>query len=334
MTGIIRDKWGWRAFVKVGKIQREKRFPPDETIRKMQAWRDECRVALRKLPQAANGRTGSFGADVKTYLEQIKPTIALATYRSRVCELDAYLAAFRSVPRADITRAKLLELRTQWMTTGRAKHTGKRGASAKTVRNRETALRHLYHRLDGAKAPTPLDDMPPLPKTPARPQFVSVATIRRVWKRLTDPKTRARFMVLTATGQRPAQLKRAIPTDIDLRRRLWLVRPAKGGHPIPVTLTDDMIEAFKALRAADAFGYFDGSDYAKELYAAGWPKGVRPYNAKHTVALALAESGAEWDDIKDYFGHTDVKTTRIYTGLVAARGRNTSALLDGRIGWK
>jgi hypothetical protein len=113
MTGIIRDKWGWRAFVKVGKIQREKRFPPDETIRKMQAWRDECRVALRKLPQAANGRTGSFGADVKTYLEQIKPTIALATYRSRVCELDAYLAAFRSVPRADITRAKLLELRTQ-----------------------------------------------------------------------------------------------------------------------------------------------------------------------------------------------------------------------------
>lgn len=335
MTGVYRGKYGLRVVAKINGHRREHhiKYGTPEIYKKAAAWQDECLVALRKLPRPASGHRGTFGADAKTYLAGVKPTLALATYRSRVCELDAYLVEFRKEPRSAITRARLLELRTAWMTKGRAKRHGAVGASLKTIRNRETALRHLYHRLDGKKAPTPLDDLPPLPRTPANPQFVSVTVIRRVAKALTDPKTRARFMVLTSTGQRPAQLKRALPGDVNLRKRLWMVRPAKRGNPIPVTLTDDMLVAFKALKAARAFGDFDGSDYAKELYAAGWPKSIRPYNAKHTVALALAESGAEWEDIRDFFGQKDIKTTRIYTGLVAARGRSTSQKLAGRIGW-
>lgn len=333
MKGIRRDRYGFRAYVKIGQLQKEKRFKPDTTTAKMQAWRDEARVALRKIPQPASGRGGTFGADVKAYLAQIKPTIAKATFRSRECELDHYLTDFRQRPTSDITRAALLELRTAWMTTGKAKRHGQKGASAKTVRNREGALRHFFHCRFGKKAATPLDDLPPLPKTPAQPKFVSVARIKAVLKRLTDSQTRARFMVLVATGQRPAQLRRAQPGDVDLRRRLWLVRRAKGGNPIPVVLTDDMIAAWKAFKRVKAWGDFEGSEYAKALYAAGWPKDVPPYNAKHTVAITLAESGAEWEDIKDFFGHTDVKTTRIYTGLIAARGRAISGRLAGRLGW-
>lgn len=335
MKGVYRGPYGLRVIAKVHGIQREHhiKYGTPELYKKAAAWQDECRVALRKLSRPASGRRGTFGADVKSYLAQVKPTIALATYESRVCELDAYLAVFRNEPRSAITRERLLELRTDWMTKGRAKQRDSKGASAKTVRNREGTLRHLYRRLDGKKAPTPLDDLPSLPKTPANPQFVSVAVIRRVAKAIVDPKTRARFMVLTSTGQRPAQLKRAAPAHVDLRRRLWFVTRAKGGNPIPMNLTIDMVIAFKALKRAKAFGKFDGSDYAKELYAAGWPKHIRPYNAKHTVAIALGNAGAEWEDIKDFFGHTDVKTTRIYTGLIAARTRATSLKLAGRIGW-
>ncbi len=333
MKGIRRDRYGYRCYVKVGKFQREKRYPADAEIKTMKAWQDECRVALRKIPQGRPGRRGTFGADVKVYLERVKPTIAKETYRSRVCELDAYLAVFRHQPRADITREALLDLRARWLTTGRAKRHGATGASPKTIRNRELALHHLYRVLDGRKALTPLDDLPALPKPSAQPKFVTVAKVRAVAKRLTDPRTRARFMVLAATGQRPAQVKRAEPQDVNIRRRLWLVRPAKGGNPIPVILTDDMIAAWTAFRRAKAWGHFDGSDYAKQLYAAGWPKDIRPYNTKHTVAITLAESGQEWEDIKDWFGHTDVKTTRIYTGLVTARAKQTSRSLEGRIGW-
>lgn len=334
-TGIYRAKYGIRVIVKVNGIRREHhiKYGTPRLFQQAAAWQDECRVALRKLPRRAGGRCGTFGADVKAYLAQLKPTIALATYRSRVCELDAYLAVFRNDPRGAITRERLLALRTIWLTDGRAKRTGQKGVAVKTVRNREATLRHLYHWLDGRKAPTPVDDLPALPKTPAHPQFVSVSVIRKVAAAITEPKTRARFMVLTSTGQRPAQLKRAAPCDVDLQRGIWSVRPAKGGHPIPVTLTEDMVAAFEELQRAEAFGPFDGSDYARALYTAGWPRDVRPYNAKHTVAITLAEAGAEWEDIKDFFGHTDVKTTRIYTGMIAARTRAASEKLAGRIGW-
>lgn len=343
MKGVYRGKYGLRVIAKVHGQQREHhiKYGTPKLYEKAAAWQDECRNALRKLPRPASGRRGTFGADVKLYLAQVKPTLAPATYESRVCELDAYLAVFRKGPRSEITRAQLLELRTAWMTKGRAKRHGQTGAAVKTVRNRETALRHLYHRLDGKKAPTPLDDLPALPKTPAQPKFVSVARILRVWRNLADdPPAQAWFMVLTSTGQRPAQVRRMLRSDLNLRRRVWGIRPAKGGDPIPLTLTADMVTAFKAFIAAECFDEngrvqpMDGSDYAKKLYAAGWPKDVPPYNAKHTVAITLAEAGAEWEDIKDYFGHTDVKTTRIYTGLIAARTRATSQKLAGRIGWR
>jgi len=69
------------------------------------------------------------------------------------------------------------------------------------------------------------------------------------------------------------------------------------------------------------------------LYAAGWPRGIRPYNAKHTVAITLGEAGAEWEDIKDWFGHKDIKTTRIYAGHILQRSRAIAQHLEGRLGW-
>lgn len=323
MTGHKRDQYGWRVFVKVGKTQREKRFDRDSTFEERERWRDECRVALRKLPQAP-AKHDTFKADAKRYLalEDVK---ALASYQSRICEIESWYPTIGSLPRPTITRRHLLETRSAWLADGYA---------PKTINHRVRALRHLYRLLDGSRAPTPADDLDKLKEPDPDPRFIPPSKLRSVAAKLTDPKTKARFMVLAATGMRPAQLRRAVRTDVNLRRRVWLVRPAKGGNPIPMALTTDMLAAWRAFVVANAWGHFDGSDYAKALYAAGWPKDVRPYNAKHTVALTLANADAEWEDIKDWFGHTDVKTTRIYTGMVLKRLKGTAAKLEGRIGWK
>jgi site-specific recombinase XerD len=325
MKGIRRDRYGFRVYVKVGGVQREQRFKPDATIEAMKNWQDECRLALRKLPSAPV-TNATFKADARTYLAlpEIK---TLGSYKSRVCEIEAWYPHIGAFARRAVTRAHILAARSIWIADGFA---------SKTINHRLRALRHLYRTLDGKKAPTPADDVDRLPEPPADPRFVPVRTLRSVAKKLADPQTRARFMVLAATGMRPAQLRRAVRTDVNLRTRVWLVRPAKGGNPIPMALTDDMLVAWRAFIAADAFGPFDGSDYARAVYAAGWDKVKhgRPYNAKHTIAITLGESGAEWEDIKDFFGHTDIKTTRIYTGLLHKRLRGTAARLQGRIGWK
>lgn len=324
--GIRRDRYGYRVYVKVGGQQREKRFPPDTSLKVMQAWRDEVRVALRAVVHRPPRDT--LQADAKRYLEHQRPRLARSTYRSRVCEIEAWLPHLGHFPRHQITRQHILDVRQGWLTDPN------NPKAPKTCNHRVRALRHLFRYLDGSATPTPCDDIPKLKEPDADPQFVTPAVIRRVANKLADAKTRARFMVLASTGQRPAQLKRAQRGDVHLRRGLWMVRRAKGGNPIPVFLTEDMLVAWRAFIAADAWGEFDGSDYAKELYAAGWPKHIRPYNTKHTVAITLAEASAEWGDIRDWFGHTDEKTTRIYTGLVAHRLRATGKRLAGRIGWK
>lgn len=323
-AGIKRDRYGWRAYVKVGRLQREKRYPPDTKIKTMQDWRDDARVALRKIKQPGTGPRNLLKADIRGDYLKRESIRALLSFKSRVCEVEAWIPLIGDVPRGDVTRGQILAAQDNWLAGG---------VAPKTINHRVRALRHVYTTLDGSNAHTPCDDVPKLEEPPPSPQFVRVSVIRKVAAKLTDPQTRARFMVLTATGQRPAQLKRAQKSDVDFRRRLWLVRPAKFGNPIPVPLTDDMIAAFKALDAAEAWGAYDGSDYAKQLYDAGWPRGTRPYNAKHTVAIALAESGADWEDIKDWFGHKDIKTTRIYTGLIASRLKSTGKRLEGRLGW-
>lgn len=333
--GIREDCFGVRAYVKIGKRQKEKRFKRGTKLSTIQNWQEETRVALRAGTVATPKDT--LRNDATRYLAHMKAQLVPSGYASLVCEIEAWVAEVGDVPRHKITRDAVLEIRHRWLTTPRVAKGKGRGQplAPKTCNHRVRALRGLYHYIDGSRAPTPCDDIPKLREPDPAPKFISAATVRRVATEIADPKMRARFMVLASTGQRPAQLKRATEDDVDLRRRVWFVRPAKGGQAIPVVLTDDMVVAFKALKAAKAFGAFDGSDYAKAVQATkSWPKGVRPYNAKHTVAIALGESGAEWEDIKDWFGHRDVKSTRIYTGHILARTKRTAKRLDGRIGWK
>jgi integrase len=180
------------------------------------------------------------------------------------------------------------------------------------------------------------DEVTPLPVPDSPKVLVNANVFRTVAANLTDPKTRARFMVIASTGVRPAEVKRAEPGDIDLERRVWLVRTAKGGAPRAFWLNDDMKAAIDAFIAADAWGHFDGSDYAKELYAAGWPKDVRPYQARHSVALELGERGIDLGDVQGWLGHKHVTTTRKhYAPVLVSRLKQASERLTGRFdAWK
>jgi integrase len=83
-------------------------------------------------------------------------------------------------------------------------------------------------------------------------------------------------------------------------------------------------------------GPFDGSDYAKALYAAGWPKDVRPYQARHSVALELSERGIDLGDVQGWLGHKHVTTTRKhYAPVLSSRLKQASETLGGRFdGWE
>ncbi len=264
-------------------LQREKRFPFDTPFKDLREWQDGMRADLRRQHgQPGTAKRGTLQADTKAYLAQVKH---LASYKSRVCELDAWTALYGSLRRSHLTAAHVRKARATWAADDYA---------PKTINNRVQTLQHLFHILDGEKAPTPCDEVGKLPVPDTPKILVPAKVFRTVAENLkTDPKTRGRFMIIASTGVRPAEVKRTEPADVDLERRVWMVRTAKGGTPRAIWLNDEMLAAWQAFVAAGAWGTFDASDYAKALYAAGWPKDVRPYQARHSVALELGERGTD-----------------------------------------
>lgn len=56
--GIFRDAYGCAAVVKVGRCQREQRFPPDTALDVMKAWRTRTRADLTEDREEAGSIDG------------------------------------------------------------------------------------------------------------------------------------------------------------------------------------------------------------------------------------------------------------------------------------
>lgn len=336
-TGIYRDGSSIRAIVDIAAGRKEKRFDPDHPLKDIKRWRNEMKVKLEALhPQKRAGAIGrgTFSADAKKYLK----TLAIASWKSRRSELRAWEARFGKVARRRVTADHVRAAIKHWSDA-------EPPVPAKTIVNRVRALTAMYHALDGADAWTPADGVA-VPKPPKRnPDYVSPLQLIAVEQRLreleqaeadlkVDPAWRGRYMVMAATGQRPVFVKRAKAPDVDLARKEWSINAAKGGNAIVLPLNADMIAAWEVFIAANAWGDFDATEYAKVVRAAGWPEGRRPYATKHSLSQDMAERGVDLETIADWHGHTGgFATTRIYTGFAKAKLRMASVAIEGRLQW-
>jgi integrase len=149
--------------------------------------------------------------------------------------------------------------------------------------------------------------------------------------RLRDSKTRARFLVRATTGRRAAEVKAARVEDVQLDRRLWFVRTAKGGLNSVIILNDEMVGAWQLFSDADAWGWFDDRSFSKTLKRNGWPRHIPPKNLRHSTAIAIRARGGDLGDVKDQLGHASLQTTEEnYLHVLPARQAETSARLAGR----
>lgn len=334
---------GFRAFVRVRPFPVvAKTFPPGTLLQEVQDWRTEKRIELgsRRGPRGHRSTvaTGWFRDDVQAYL--VKKAL-LPSIKSLRSEMAAWVALYGDLRTYSLIADHVERARQTW-TIATPPY------APRTIDHRVRALRGFFHTMFGKRTSTPADDIRPLVdrKRIGSPRAIDddvIKTVARALKRRGDALTFSRFLVLTATGRRPSELRRAVPIDVDLKRRVWYVRTGKGGHPTPYALNDDGIAAFRVFTKVDGFtanNRFSGSDYAKILYDAGWPQDwdtstrrrrnrLRPYQARHSVAIALGEAGADWQDISDSMGHERVATTKaFYTGVIPSRLRQVAATLN------
>lgn len=335
-TGIYADAYGIAVRVTVHGTSKEYRFPPDTPTAQLIAWRKA--QTHRDTTAHPAPKRGSLARDIVRYLRRLK---GQPSYKAERSHLRAWLAKWPRLQRWQLSREHVERAIADWRVAG---------VAPKTMHHRVRVLRAVYLRLDGPDTRTPLDHvvLPPIPRP--RPVSVSddlIATVaanlakqeqpasRKGEKtgrgRLHDAKTRARFLVLATHAQRPAELARALPADVDLDRRLWFVRGAKGSHNVVIPLSDQQVAAWQLFIAAEAWGKWDSRSWARTLRTAGWPNGIRPYNLRHSTAVSALQRGIDLGDVQGLLGHTSPETTRrFYAGVQIERLAEATAALDGR----
>jgi integrase len=331
-ANIYRDQYGISAKVQVGPWTREQRWEPDTPITTPRKWVTANRAQLQKLRPTS--KRGTLKADVEGRYEEAKKH--LRSWISRRSELRAWVALYGHLRRARIARTHVIAARNTWLEAG---------VAPKTINNRVDSLAQLYRELDGTRAPTPCDELEPLEVPATVPQVVEPATILKVYEalvaqekagKLRTKHTRARFMVLAASGVRPVELQRAQPSDVDLVRRIWRTRNAKGGYrPGGLYLGTDLLVALTFFAQVGAWGPFRTGSFDRVLRNNGWPEGVRPYMLRHTVGMELSEAGGhDLADISAWLGHTRTSTTRShYVPVSSGRMRELGETIGHRIGW-
>lgn len=324
--GIYEDPYG-REVRWVDGRTRSKRFALDAPLEDLKKFRARQVGQAKERQRAKAG--GSFVRDCVRFLAGRKHK---SCYKSDRAHLKPWIVRFRRGSRFAIERAGVQLAVDEWVT---------HGYSPREIRHRVKLLHQLFHQLDpGEKTPCDGVKLPKIGKSRKRPP-VDALIVRdvalnlrkqEILGRLRDAKTRARFLVLALIGERPIQVERTTPADVDLANDVWRVPGAKGGERGLVALNHQQRAAWVLFAAAKAWGKYDRSSFSKTLRRNGWPKGVQPYQLRHTVAQTLKDFGVALDQIQDHLTHTTPLTTSdFYVGPSLPQLRQVSAKLEGRV---
>ncbi|MEM1626414.1 MAG: site-specific integrase [Sulfolobaceae archaeon] len=163
---------------------------------------------------------------------------------------------------------------------------------------------------------------PTLPKVRRKePKIVSESYISSLLSACRSLKYRVILSLLIDTGLRSKELLTLKKSDIDIERRMIVVRNTKNGEERVVFFTDRTADLLKKyLPTVKGEKLFDISYQAlyKAIKRVGKKVGVelRPHILRHTFATVAIKKGIPLPVVQRLLGHKDIKTTQIYLHLI------------------
>lgn len=339
-VGIERHGKGYRARVSQGRNlpRLEHYFPAGTDPRDMQRWRQDMQASIR-VKRKERASSGTFEYDARRYLRAVT---ALDTYKTRVKDIERWIAIFGTRRRDSISSTDIREWRNRWVTEPRGYDREGRPLppyAASTINHWLRALSNVWTVLDGRRAPNPVRDVPEVTEPDALPRAHAYDVIEQIIGAISDrgrpvkgqpnkdtlSLTKLRLRVLAYTGLTYAQLGRMTREDVDLERGAMLVRrrkKGKGAKPRLLPLLPKAIEAFRAFDAAGAWGPFSGASVRKTfvLAAAKVRKTrpdlphIRPYDAtRHSLGTAVYRATGSLEAVRELLSHAKLSTTQRYT---------------------
>ena len=340
-----RDGWGLSATVKVNGDQRENRFPADTPIRKIRAWRDETRVALRSTVPRKSG--GSFREDAARYLARVR---AMPSYRERERNIGFWVEEFGDRRRSAVTTEEIAQVLQRWERDGYA---------ASTLNHRRGALRHLWATLDGKHAENPVASLPRYREPRPEPRGLSWSDVDRLLSVMPDvgqairgrirddaSKTKARLAVMAFTGLTHSQLKQLRPADIFWREGAFRAparHKGRGASAQVLPLNRRGLEALARFAELGCWGEFSSASLNKSFKRACEKVGLvgkRAYDLRHAFGTEMYRRTHDPLVVQQLMLHRSPETTRRYIlaavpdVLQRAIERVDRASTAGSTGWQ
>ena len=202
-----------------------------------------------------------------------------------------------------------------------------------------TTRRYYEHVL---KIKLDLSDLPYPRKEEKIPNVLSSDEIKRLIQKPKNMKHQLIICLFYNCGLRMSELLYLKPDNIDRSRMEVCIKNAKGNKArnIPIEqnaidLLDKYLEQFKPIKYVfnGQFGGLYTESSINQLLKywakkAGITKKISAHTLRHSYATHLHESGIELAVIQELLGHSNIKTTDIYTKTSQARKRVPS-LLNG-----
>ncbi|MFP4664931.1 MAG: site-specific tyrosine recombinase/integron integrase [Bacteroidales bacterium] len=175
------------------------------------------------------------------------------------------------------------------------------------------------------------------------PNVLSKQEIKSILDAPTNVKHRTILRMIYGCGLRRSEALSLKLSDVDSKRKLLIIRNAKGKKDRIVPVSDKMLvmlrDYYKMYRTKTWLfeGRMPGTQYTatslrEVLYnavkKAGINKPVTPHWLRHSYATHLLESGTDLRYIQELLGHKSSRTTEIYTHVTVKSLQNIRSPLD------
>jgi integrase/recombinase XerD len=232
--------------------------------------------------------------------------------------LTTFLRFFHQKPIAAISNEDVVEFNNTYIL--------KNNLSASFQNQVVNAAKLFFKIIEKKKIEPELIHRPKRPKT--LPNVLSKEEVKLILNAHSNLKHRAMLSLIYACGLRCGELLQLKPEHVDSKRKVLIIRQAKGNKDRIVPLSWKIIvmlrEYYVACKPREYLfeGQKKGEPYdAKSLQLvlkhalqkAGIRKPVSLHWLRHSYATHLLEGGTDLRSIQELLGHSSSKTTEIYT---------------------
>lgn len=217
-----------------------------------------------------------------------------------------------------------------------------RGLAQSTLKMEASAIRFLFSRALARQDVTLW--LPPARRPQRLPEVLNAEELSRLFDATASLKERVLLMLVYGTGLRAGEAARLKVSDLDTVRGLVRVEQGKRSKDRYTLLPSTLIQPLRCYWATHRSpthlfpspakpGFPIGPEVVGRIYRkakkkAGIGKSGGVHALRHTFATDLLEAGASLLVIRDYLGHTGLKTTMRYLRISPSLGSRVTSPLD------